>query len=273
MGWLVVPEAFVVAGKPALLVVDDPNAAAARVWVRKGRRRGIPVASIHDAGLARVDSDLLIDGSIGSDVHRAHAGQLVGPKFAMLDPTIDAQRRRRCPRVPTRLVIALGGGAHVFSLIGALARAIARRVPHADIRVARGFTARRLPHLAAATWVHAPEGLAAELAQADAAIVAGGLTLYEACALGTPAVAVAVAAGQRHTVRAAAACGAIVDAGGPDFGVRDIARIANRAARLLGDRLARRRLSARARRLVDARGVWRVASALTTARGHVSRVG
>lgn len=262
MGWLVVPEAFVVAGKPALLVVDDPNAAAARVWVRKGRHRGIPVASIHDAGRAWVDSDLLIDGSIGSALAGAHAGRIVGLRFAMLDPTVHAQRRRPCPRVPARLVIALGGGAHVFSLIGALVRAIARRVPDAELRVARGFTARRLPHLAAATWVHAPEGLAAELGRADAAIVAGGLTLYEACALGTPAMAVAVAPGQRHTVRAAAACGAVVDAGGPDFSPRAIAWIADRAARLLGDPLARRRLSARARRMVDARGVWRVASAL-----------
>ena len=50
---------------PQILVVDDPSAPAARPWVSAARRRGIPVATIHDGGLARVDADLVIDGITG----------------------------------------------------------------------------------------------------------------------------------------------------------------------------------------------------------------
>ena len=49
---------------PALIVVDDPNQDEAGKWVRKARRLGVPVASIHDGGIAIVESDLVIDGGI-----------------------------------------------------------------------------------------------------------------------------------------------------------------------------------------------------------------
>jgi spore coat polysaccharide biosynthesis predicted glycosyltransferase SpsG len=49
---------------PDLVVIDDPNGAAAEHWCRAARRRQVPVASLHDLGLARCDSDLRIDGSI-----------------------------------------------------------------------------------------------------------------------------------------------------------------------------------------------------------------
>jgi len=49
--------------------------------------------------------------------------------------------------------------------------------------------------------VVAPQRFRAALAQATVAVVAGGTTLYEACALGTPVVAVPVVPGQATTVR------------------------------------------------------------------------
>ena len=37
---------------PRVLVVDDPSAAAVRAWVRRARRAGVPVATVHDLGIA-----------------------------------------------------------------------------------------------------------------------------------------------------------------------------------------------------------------------------
>lgn len=246
--------------RPNLLVVDDPSAPAARAWVRAARRRGIPVASIHDAGLAHVDADLVIDGSVGAPVTTSRATRF-GPRFAVIDPGVAALRATRRPRAGL-ILVAVGGGAHVFALMPPIVADLARRAPGADIRVASGFTAQPRPALPGGRWL-SPGDLAPALAGAHLAIVAGGLTAYEACALGVPVVAVSVVAAQQPTVRALARRGAVVDGGalGRPGAVR---RVGAAAARLLAAPSQQRRLSAAGRRLVDGRGAARVALALRT---------
>lgn len=245
--------------QPHVLVVDDPSAAAARPWVSAARRRGIPVATIHDAGLARVSADLVIDGSVRT-APSADATRLFGPRYAVIDPglaALGAGRRATAGRV----LVAVGGGAHVFSQVPAVVAALARRVPGLDIQVASGFTSpRRRPALPAGRWL-APGQLGRALADAHVAIVAGGITAYEACALGVPAVAVSVVPAQQPTVRALARRGAAVDGG--SLGAAGAAgRVAGRTSRLLAAPAAQRRLAAHGRRLVDGRGAVRVAVAL-----------
>jgi len=242
---------------PDLIVVDDPDGASAAAWVRKARRLGVPVASIHDLGLAHVESDLVIDASIGA------AGDLRGPQFAILDPALaDIRRENRRP-VAGRVLIALGGGSHVLALAGRLSRAIAHRSPGAAIRVVRGFSAaRRAPALRHATWVDAPGGLGRELADAQVAVAAGGVTLYEACALGVPAVALPVTTAQHLAVRAVAGRGAAIDTGRPPVDGRMVSRAADAVAALLQNDDLRRRQSTAARQLVDGQGARRVAERL-----------
>ncbi len=244
---------------PQILVVDDPSAPAARPWVSAARRRGIPVATIHDAGLARVDADLVIDGSVRT-APQADATRLFGPRYAVIDPRVAALGAGRRPTKGSVLV-AVGGGAHVFALVPAVVAALARRVPGLDIQVAAGFTPRhRRPALPAGRWL-APGKLGRALASAQVAIVAGGLTAYEACALGVPVVAVSVVPAQQPTVRALARRGAAVD-GGPLGTAGAARRVAEHSTRLLAAPAARRRLAANGRRLVDGRGAARVAVAL-----------
>ena len=107
-------------------------------------------------------------------------------------------------------------------------------------------------------WVGPQNGLARVLAAADVAVVAGGLTLYEAAAIGTPAVAVPIVRSQRRTVEAFARERA-VSAPRPDAGV---AGIADAAADLLSSPDLAARMAKRARRLVDGRGTARVAAVL-----------
>jgi spore coat polysaccharide biosynthesis predicted glycosyltransferase SpsG len=107
--------------------------------------------------------------------------------------------------------------------------------------------------------VSAPDGLSDRLASAGAAVVAGGVTLCEACALGTPAVAVPVVRAQRRAVAAAASAGAAIAV--LDASERDTAdRVATHIARILTQPSVAAGLSRRARRLVDGHGAARVAS-------------
>jgi spore coat polysaccharide biosynthesis predicted glycosyltransferase SpsG len=96
------------------------------------------------------------------------------------------------------------------------------------------------------------------------AVVAGGTTLYEACALGTPAVAVAVVPGQRGTVAAFARAGLVaVPMSGPAVGSGPWGRaVAAAAAALWVDAAARQRMAGAARRAIDAHGAARVARAI-----------
>jgi len=248
---------------PRVLVVDDPSARHAQAWVRRARRLGIPVATVHDLGLGYVPADLAIDGSVRP--HRAmrrHRGHLGGPAYAVLHPQVARWRGRRTTVAePRRVLVALGGGAHVLSLAASLAGAIAARAPHATIRIAAGFAASRpLPALPAGQWITVTDGLAEELARCEVALLAGGLGLYEACAIGVPSVALALTPAQGLAIRSLARAGVTVDAGPARDGARDARRTAALVADLLANGRARRRLGAAGRALVDGGGASRVAA-------------
>jgi spore coat polysaccharide biosynthesis predicted glycosyltransferase SpsG len=263
-GWTVIDvdsDRGLRAEKPALLVVDDPSAAATREWVRRARRLNIPVATIHDLGRDYAASDLIVDGSISSRSNSGQTAALGGPQFAILHPAFATMGQAQ-PN-PRRVLIALGGGGHVLKLARHLCDEIARRAPVADIHVARGFVpGRRDPVLPAGRWVSAPDGLATELSQAAVAVVAGGVTLYEACALGIPVVALAVTSAQHKTIRDMAHRGAVIDAGSPSAIDMAIELAADLVSRLLDDERLGRRYSKTARTLVDGRGAIRVAERL-----------
>jgi UDP-2,4-diacetamido-2,4,6-trideoxy-beta-L-altropyranose hydrolase len=247
---------------PHVLVVDDPSVRSVRGWVGRARRVGVPVATVHDLGIAAMQSDLVIDGSVQSP-RRAGGrfGSLRGPAYAILDPRVRAARERPSRPVPRRVLVALGGGGRAMAA-ARLTQAIAARTSNVEIRIAGGFTAgRATPALASAAWIHAPHGLAGELSAASVAVLAGGVTLYEACALGAPSVAVALNSAQHLTIRAFARHGATIDAGSV-ASRRTIARVAEAVERLLRDPSSRRRMRTAGRRLVDARGAARVAARL-----------
>ncbi|MEW6320979.1 MAG: hypothetical protein AB1635_07810, partial [Acidobacteriota bacterium] len=256
------PARALAGAAPDVLVIDDPSAAAARPWCAAARRAGARTASVHDLGLAWGDADLIIDGTVVFADH-ATERRLLGPRFMPLDPEVHRHALRRRPRGPgaPRVLVAFGGGPRL-ARAAAVARAIARRVPGCDIRIAGGFVPPRRSR-GDVRWLPPLPTLAAELARADIAVVAGGVSLYEAWALGTPAVASPVTgvSAQRRTVRAGAARGLVVD-GGPLDDPGAARRIARQVERLLAGRNAAESMAGRARRVVDGRGAWRVARRL-----------
>lgn len=246
--------------RPNVLVVDDPSAQEASRWVRRARQLRVPVATLHDLGLAHVESELSIDGSIEPGTSSSAVG-LAGPLYAVLDPSV--AQARQLPPVPRQgVLIALGGGEHVHQWGVRLAEAILERQPSLTIRIVEGFSraaeASVDPRI---TWVSAPNGLATELREAAVAVVAGGLTLYEAAALGAPAVALAVVSAQQPTIRGFARRDAAVDAGlATDPAATTHA--ADAVADLISHPTRAARLAGTAARLVDGRGVFRAADAI-----------
>lgn len=246
--------------RPDVLVVDDPSAQQATRWVRRARQLRIPVATLHDLGLAYVESELSIDGSIEPGSTGSTVG-LAGPMYAVLDPSI-AQARQLPAAARQGVLIALGGGEHVHQWGARLAEAILERQPTLTIRLVEGFSqTAQAGHDPRITWVSAPNGLAAELRQAAVAVVAGGLTLYEAAALGAPAVALAVVSAQQPTIRGFARRGAAIDAGLATDPTAT-AHAADAVADLISHPTRAARLAGTAARLVDGRGVFRAADAI-----------
>ncbi len=273
IGWTLVDggSAAVAGERPALVVVDDPHGPNAAVWVRQARRLGVPVATIHDLGIARVPSDLSIDAGL---VHPAapRPADLQGPSFAILDPRIGRLRAKPARRLRRSVLVSLGGGTIGARLGRRIAQAIAGRTG-ADVRLTAGFARVRRPSAPrGCRWLDAPRGLAPALARTTVAVLAGGVSLYEACALGTPAVALPIVAAQRPAVRAAGRAGIAV-AAAADTDSQLVDRVVAAVERLLDDEPARRALGARARAVVDGRGTARVASALLAlaGRAEVSR--
>jgi spore coat polysaccharide biosynthesis predicted glycosyltransferase SpsG len=247
--------------RPDVLVIDDPSAEQAARWVNRAREAGVPVVTMHDAGLAYTDSDLAIDGSIAPHADDPRL-TLAGPTYAALDPSI-AAARSASPRVRAGVLVALGGGEAVQQWGLALAGAVLERYPTTRVRVAVGFTHTPAPTAdARIVWVCAPYGLADELRQAEVAVVGGGVTLYEAAALAAPAVAVAVVPGQQAAIDGFASRRAAVD-GGLLFDASSISVVADHVARLLVRPAHARRLGQAGARIVDGRGVFRVADAVS----------
>jgi len=242
-----------------LLVVDDPSLKHGRSWIARAKRAGVPSVSVHDSVPAH-DADLVICGSIGAGEIQSTGRVLNGPQFYLLDRRIRIALRNRWSRTdarPLRVLVALGGGHHVRRVAQQVVHAIRRYTSDVSIVVAAGFSRGRRPTLRGAHWLSARTGLTQALVDCDVAIVAGGVTLYEACALGTPAVAMAVVPAQRRAIAEFAARGAVVDAG--QASELTIERAARGVARLLGDERRRRITASRARQLVDGLGARRAA--------------
>jgi spore coat polysaccharide biosynthesis predicted glycosyltransferase SpsG len=249
--------------EPDVLIVDDPVAADARRWMHTARRVGCLIVSIHDLGLGCLDADLVIDGSL-TDNARARRGEtLAGPKYAVLDPvildTVGPAWWEDHERDPDQVLVALGGGPRA-ELAHDIAEAIVEVHPQARVRIAGGFN--RLAREAAppVAWIGPTRSLHVDMARASVAVVGGGISLYEACAHGVAAVGVPVVAAQRRTVSAFVRRGV---ARGITRGPVSPKSVAAECAELLTDEAMRRHMARLGQRLIDGRGAFRAAAAVT----------
>jgi hypothetical protein len=249
------PRSVLARLRPDLVVIDDPSGDAAAAWCRAARAAEVPVASVHDIGIGYCCADLTIDGSVTRPGGGLAGTALLGPRYAIVAPRAPGGHRS-----PQTVLVALGGGPRRAVAL-TIALAIRRRCPDAAVRIAAGHasaSASARESVDGITWLGPQRGLGDELAHATLAVVGGGVTLYEACREATPAVAVAVVAAQRPTIRAFVRAGAAL-AGGS---IASLSQAPALVAALLNDSARQRRVSRHARRLIDGHGASRVATAL-----------
>ena len=266
-------ESGTLAAAGATHVIFD-RLATAPATVGSLRAAGKIVVSLDDPGPGRDCADLAVN-SIMCDLpegSRALAGYayLIRPDGHSGVGKKRGVRRRAGVR---RKVFASFGGWDARDLAGHLLRVWHRVAPDADLDLAfaelDGHRRRGLEALARRAGKGAkrririhirPPSFARDLANADLAVVAGGLTALDAAALGTPAIGLPQYPHQLETLRRLQALGTLII--GSDGMRLSEARLAHTLVRLLSAPGFLRRMGRDGRRAVDGKGTARVIDAL-----------
>lgn len=228
------------------------------------RADGCPRADCRVVAIDDLDRDLAVDLVVRPSpappgpVRRART--LAGLEYALIDlspvsgpPT----------GVDAGVVVSLGG-ADAAGLGADVATLIAAATGPGVVRHAPGPWSKASADPAVAV-IEPTKDLVAELATAAVAVVAGGVTMLEALALGRPTVVVVTADNQTSAAGAVEDAGAaiVLHPGAPAASASQAASAAARSALdLLDDSRSRAVLAQRARALVDGRGADRVAEAI-----------
>lgn len=241
-------------------------------YLARLRDAGCFVAGIDDLAAYPFPCQLVVNGG-------AHACQLayrssgdtrflLGPRYVLLRPEFWSVPPR-APRSSVRHVLIMVGGADRQNLMPGLLDLVDACPGEFSMTAIIGpFFGHRGDLEAAVTrcrrpvrLVHCPDSVRDLMLDADLAVSAGGQTLYELAATGTPAVAIVIAENQTASVRALAAAGVVRAVYGVDQAdFRERARDA--IAALLQRPDDRTAMAAAGRELVDGRGAQRVSDAL-----------
>src|SRR5207237_858315 len=126
----------------------------------------------------------------------------LGPEYSLVAPALASSPARVTAEIVGRVLLTLGGSATPSALATAVA-AVRRAVPSATVDVALGLYADDLPDDGGLVIAHRGQRSLRELIRhADLAVTAGGMTLYECLATGTPAVGLCCADHQRLNIEA-----------------------------------------------------------------------
>ena len=260
-GWAVTPLDWwgaadrvvqAVAGRAVdAFVVDSYHTDAALLATL--RRAGLVVA-IDDLADRPLPVDAVVNGAWYAErlAYRVEAdtARLLGPRFALLDRAFAEPPARVTAERAGRVLVTLGGSTPASEIAAAVA-AVRAALPDARVDVPGGLLPLDAVAAPGVTLHGAVPSLRPLLLTADLAVTAGGMTLYECLATGTPTVAVCLADNQRPNLEHLGAAGLVVRA--------DFATLGQAVTRVAGDRALRERLSAAGRRAIDGSGAERVA--------------
>jgi UDP-2,4-diacetamido-2,4,6-trideoxy-beta-L-altropyranose hydrolase len=228
--------------------------------------RTLRVTALDDLAARALPVDLVVNGSAGADQLRyrgaATTQYLLGPRYILLRPEF-GEWTGRATLERVRRVLVTTGGSDRYELAPRLAGWAVEALGAVDVDVVVGpmFAATPRTWPARVVLHHDPEDIRSLMRSADLALCAGGQTLYELAATGTPAVAVQVATNQSHNLAALAATGTVVVAG--DVRDPDVKTKLTTALTTLADDPRRRAtMSERGRRAVDGQGGARIARAI-----------
>jgi spore coat polysaccharide biosynthesis predicted glycosyltransferase SpsG len=226
-----------------------------------------PVVCIVDHIPPQIDVDLTINP--GADPVESGAGHLSGFECALVDPAFADVLPSDGAEV-ARLLVALGRtdicGASP-KVVRALTKATFPSSPPA-VTVVLGSNSPLLDDVRGALADYPGSGalcvdeadMVTQFAEADAVVVAGGVSLLECLAAGRPNCVVQTADNQSGNVRQAVSQGGSIDGG--DISEWDETRFIAAIEALCSSAATRTRVAANARRSVDGKGAERVAKAM-----------
>jgi UDP-2,4-diacetamido-2,4,6-trideoxy-beta-L-altropyranose hydrolase len=229
--------------------------------------------------------DVLVDQNLYRDAELRYRGRvpagcrlLLGPRYALLRAEFAALHAAARPRegAVTRQLISFGGADSENHTGGALAALEGVLAPGCQVDVVLGASHPRREELLAQCAArgfraHVQTGRMAELmSQADLAIGAGGISTWERCCVGLPAIVAVIAANQRQLVADGGAAGILQPlAAGGDF----TGHLRRELAALLASPERRRAISVAGLAAVDGRGAERVLEAMGVERVQIRRAG
>jgi spore coat polysaccharide biosynthesis predicted glycosyltransferase SpsG len=250
----------------AALVVDS-YAVTARELERARTHVRLLVA-MDDTASFPLPAHVVVNSALGVDPPWPDNGTLylLGARYALLAPEFAEPPVRSHGQV-RRILLVLGAATRA-PLMAVLAGAARRALPTVSLDAVVGplgdgpeVMRQALADVGGATLHIVPESIRPLMLDADLAVTAGGVTLCELAATGTPAVGVCLAQNQQTNLVGLDRAGALRFAGFAEDPGLPLA-VEGALAELAADAARRRELSARARHLVDGLGARRVAQAM-----------
>jgi UDP-2,4-diacetamido-2,4,6-trideoxy-beta-L-altropyranose hydrolase len=261
------------ADKQGAGVVAVDSYAARQDYLTALRDAGLYVVAIDDLALFPFPCQLVVNGGAqarqlpytsSSDDTRF----LLGPKYALLSREYWRGNKRSLHKTVRKILITMGGSdAHRLTprLLNALDElhgkfAVTAIVGPLYQNPAEVEGVAEHCHRPSRILVN-PKSIRNSLLSADIAISAGGQTLYELAATGTPTVAIQVADNQKDSLRALTAKGvnvAAASAADPQL----IEKVKNSVTKLISDYETRCTMSGSGQRLVDGKGALRTAKVI-----------
>ena len=177
-----------------LIILDIQDTPSA--FIRKIRQNKKPVVSFEDLGEGRNHVDLLIDCNLGEENSVGLPVQtLFGYPYSVLAPEFETlHSKKREFNGPIESVLITLGGTDPHSLTSLLADKLLQIQPHLSMTLLAGPGCKNIPALKdlenqneTVKLLESTSQMAQTLFDHSAVFCAGGITLHEAMAVGTPA--------------------------------------------------------------------------------------
>jgi spore coat polysaccharide biosynthesis predicted glycosyltransferase SpsG len=188
---------------------------------------GVPVLAIVDGDARGIDAELYVDHNLGAEdaswPSEMQERLLAGTRYALVRRAFRSAREVRARRVPGSRpeVLVVLGGTDAANGIERVVASVARELPDAVITAVTRSTS-----VPGARVVPPGDRLPDLLARADAVVTAAGVTSWEVCTVGVPAVFTAVVENQLPSIARidSARLGRVVDAATDPSAFDDIGR-------------------------------------------------
>lgn len=211
----------------------------------------------------------LINGMIAPPNYAGCVGNaLLGPAFVPLRKEFQELPKKQTNQMVKTILIS-SGGSDPYDFLGCFLRRWEQGPVLSNARIevivgalnSRKEELKRLENDKIKVYVNTNK-MSELLWEADLAVLAGGMTIYEACACGTPGIAYGMADNQLEQCKAFDRLGIMPYAGDVRDGMEEVLERAFLKIRELSDFSVRESISGKMQKLIDGNGAKRIAGAI-----------